>query len=217
MKKLVLIAGGTASGKTTIADLLVRKNLEKNITSTIVSIDNYYKSIDMLNVDDGKNVNWDDPKTINWNLLKKDINFLLNGKTIFKKSYDFNHYKHLGKEIEYKSNDLIILEGLFALYDEDLKEISSSKIYVNCDSDIRLIRRIRRDIKGRSNDSKEMEFFIQRWEKEIKPMHKKYINPTKEFADLTVKNNYDLFSEKNDEMMNNLIGIMVELDKKREI
>ncbi|BDU67625.1 MAG: uridine kinase [Candidatus Tyloplasma litorale] len=209
MKKLILVAGGTASGKTMIAKIISQEYLNRGIKSTLVTMDNYYKSIDQLPENNGLDVNWDDPKTVDWELFISDIKKLMAGKNIVKKTYDFNFYKHIGEKIKYTSNEVIIIEGLFALANKELREISHSKIFIHADDDVRLVRRIRRDSSIRSKQIFELDFFLKRWINDIKPMHNKYIKITNDFADFIIKNNEEFVDKEKERMINLLNSIVV--------
>lgn len=209
MKKLILVAGGTASGKTMIADILKKEYSEEGISCTLMSMDNYYKSIDNLPEEKGMDVNWDSPKVIDWDQFDIDLKKLMSGENVHKKTYDFAAFSHPGEEIEYVSNDVIIVEGLFALLSNVARELATSKIFVHADDDIRLIRRIKRDSEGRYKDGFDLQVFMTKWIKEIKPMHKKYVKPTNEYADFIIKNNEEFVGEEKETMINLLHSIMV--------
>ncbi len=209
MKKLILVAGGTASGKTMIADILKKEYSEEGISCTLMSMDNYYKSIHNLPEEKGMDVNWDSPKVIDWDQFDIDLKKLMSGENVHKKTYDFAAFSHPGEEIEYVSNDVIIVEGLFALLSNVARELATSKIFVHADDDIRLIRRIKRDSEGRYKDGFDLQVFMTKWIKEIKPMHKKYVKPTNEYADFIIKNNEEFVGEEKETMINLLHSIMV--------
>ncbi len=208
-KKIILVAGGTASGKTMIADVLAKEYKKAGISCTLMSMDNYYISLSELPEENGMDVNWDSPKVINWEQFDKDINDLYNGKDIFKKQYSFELFTHVGEDIKYESSEVIIIEGLFALLSVHAREIATSKIFVHADDDIRLIRRIKRDSTGRYKNGFDLDVFMNKWIKEIKPMHKKYVKPTNDYADFIIKNNEEFIGEEKERMLNLLQSIMV--------
>ncbi len=209
MKKIILVAGGTASGKTMIADILKQEYENAGLSCTLVSMDNYYISLDSLPEKNGMDVNWDSPKVLNWDQFNEDVVELYKGNSIYKKSYDFSLFTHVGDSKEYASNDVIIIEGLFALLSEKVRNIATSKIFVHADNDIRLIRRILRDSTGRYKDGFDINVFLNKWIKEIKPMHKKHIEPTNDFADFIIKNNEEYVGDEKERMLNLLHTIMV--------
>lgn len=208
-KKIILVAGGTASGKTMIAQALKKEYDEIGISCTLMSMDNYYKSINELPEEKGMDVNWDTPKALDWEKFDSDILRLYNNEDVYKKPYDFETFTHKGEDILYKSSDVIIIEGLFALLSKQCREIAESRIFVHSDDDVRLIRRINRDSSGRYKEGFDLDVFMKKWIKEIKPMHKKYVKPTSEYADFIIKNNEEFVGEEKERMLNLLQSIMV--------
>ena len=207
--KIILIAGGTASGKTMIADILQKEYTKIGKKATLMGMDNYYISLDKLPEEKGEDVNWDSPNVLDWDKFISDIKELKRGNNIKKKPYNFAKYEHVGKEIEYESSDVIIIEGLFTLYNEEIRKMSNSLIYVKSDSDIRLMRRIKRDGNGRYKDTFNVEDFLVKWKDEIKPMHKKYVLPTSDYADFIIANNKDYIEDEKQNMINLLHSIMI--------
>ncbi len=208
-KKIILVAGGTASGKTMIAKVLVDEYRKQGITCTLMSMDNYYKSLDTLPEEHGMDVNWDSPKVIDWDKFDEDIMSLYNGVDVFKTPYDFETFTHVGEPVKYEASEVIIVEGLFALLSRVAREIATSKIFVHADDDIRLIRRVIRDSNGRYKNGFDLNIFMRKWINEIKPMHKKHVKPTNDFADFIIKNNEELVGIEKERMINLLQSIMV--------
>ncbi|NQX83371.1 MAG: hypothetical protein HRS50_01485 [Mycoplasmataceae bacterium] len=207
-KTIILIGGGTSSGKSMIADILYKQYIKNGLSVTLMAMDNYYISIDKLNTKKGEDVNWDSPNVIDWKKFIKDVKDLKENKNVKKSIYNFSTYSHKG-EVEYKSNDFIIIEGLFALFNKDVREMSSSMIFIEADDDIRLMRRIIRDMNGRYKDVFDTEKFLDKWKSEIKTMHKKYVQPTSSFADFIIRNNTDFIGEEKKRMINLLQSIVV--------
>ncbi len=208
-KKLIIIAGGTSSGKTMFAEIIKKGYEKNNKTATLISMDNYYKSIDLLPEKNGELVNWDSPKVIDWKKFFSDVENLMNGNNIKKQNYNFSTYSYDKEEIEYFSSDYIIIEGLFALFDKKIRKMGAINIFVDVDDDIRLMRRISRDKLGRYKNEFEIEKFLLKWKDEIKPMHKKYVQPTNEYADFIIKNNNEFIGDEKERMINILQSIMV--------
>ncbi len=189
--KIFLIAGGTASGKTTIAKK-VWESVCKYKAVNLIQLDDYYYSFNQLKAiygyENEAQINWDDPKTINFELLKEHLNLLEQGISVTKPKfvYEKNDY---GKEMNHFTNfEFTIIEGIHALYDDEILERADLKIYVHADSDIRLIRRIRRDAEKRFQNF-DASKFLELWEKQIKVMHNRYIEPKKYRADLIISTN----------------------------
>ena len=209
--KLILIAGGTASGKTTIAREVCKNLKNKNIETTLIQMDNYYLSIDDFDNKKISAINWDHPSAINWKKLESDYRALINNKTLKIFTYDFEKSIYdKTKEIVLKPSEYIVIEGVFALYDEFLNQEANTKIFVSADSDTRLIRRIERDKKIRFNNF-DPNSFIKKWKEVIKPMHNKYVQPTSKLADLIVKNSENL--EESNSFKENTISSIVNLIK----
>ncbi len=181
---LILVAGGTASGKTTVVNEIV--NLFKTDDISVLYMDNYYKKRDDLTLEERKKINYDHPDSYDLDLLKKDLGKLLHYESIYTPVYDFaTHNRHSSKQIYIKPTKVIILEGILSLYDVDIRALSDIHIYVESDADIRFIRRLKRDIaqRGRSMDE-----VISQYLNTVKPMYDAYVAPTKRYADIIIPN-----------------------------
>lgn len=181
---LILIAGGTASGKTTV----VRKTIEKLNSDdvTVIPMDNYYNDLSNLPLEERKKVNYDHPSSYDMDLLYSHITNLLEGKEIDMPIYDFViHNRDNTKTIKVKPTKVIMLEGILALYDERIRDLSSIEIFVESDDDLRFIRRLKRDISERGRT---MDNVIYQYLTTVKPMYHKYVKPTKRYADLIIPN-----------------------------
>ncbi len=174
------IAGGTGSGKTTVAHNIKEKIGEDIL---ILDMDSYYKDNSHIPFEERLKINYDHPDAFDISLLKSHIEALLRGETIKKPIYSFIEYTRLKDYEEIKPKRIIILEGIFALFFEDLRKLMDIKIYVDTDADIRLIRRLLRDIKerGRTIDS-----VIKQYNEVVRPMHIQFVEPTKRFADIII-------------------------------
>lgn len=186
MARLILIAGGTCCGKTTIARAIGRR-LE-DIKTVIVSHDNYYKDLSHLPAQERAKVNFDHPDSIDRDYLLYDLKQMLEGKAVNVPDYSFvSHSRNEGK-LCVADADVIILEGIFALYYQELIERSDLKIYVDTDADIRLARRIGRDIieRGRA-----VEGVLEQYLQTVKPSHEAFIEPSKKNADVIIPGDKD--------------------------
>lgn len=182
---LILIAGGTASGKTTVVDKIV--NGFSNDEISVIYMDNYYKRRDDISLEERKKINYDHPNSFDIDLLKDDLQNLSNGLEIKTPVYDFTvHNRHKDKTITVKPTKVIILEGILALYDPEIRDLADIKIFVESEADIRFIRRLKRDIieRGRTMDN-----VIEQYLSTVKPMYDSYIAPSKRYADLIIPNN----------------------------
>lgn len=187
--KLILIAGGTASGKTVIAENVSSSLIASGKTVTYISMDNYYKTYKEIGSKRGT-INWDLPSTLRWEKLITDINEIFNHKEIKIKKYNFETCDYEKEEIILKPSDYIIVEGLFALYNEEILLIANLSFFVACDIIRRFKRRMQRDKSKRYLVFNEKRF-LNRWEENIEPAYKKYIRPTKYDADIIINNNKD--------------------------
>ena len=182
MKKTILIgiAGGSASGKTTIAHKL--KNMfDKRVI--IIREDDYYKDRSDISFEKRKSLNYDHPCAFDHDLLKVQLLDLLNGKTIEKPVYDFTVHNRSDKKELIESSDVIIIEGLFVLEDKDIRDLLDIKIYVDTPSDIRFIRRLIRDIKERKRD---LDSVVSQYQNTVRVMHDEFIEPSKKYAHIII-------------------------------
>ncbi|HPB33889.1 MAG TPA: uridine kinase [Caldisericia bacterium] len=181
MKRFLIgISGGTGSGKTTVA-LNIKEKIGEEIL--ILDMDSYYKDHSNLPFEERLKINYDHPDVFDIPLLKEHIQNLLEGNEIKKPIYSFVEYVRLKEYEIVKPQRIIILEGIFALFYEELRNLMDIKIYVDTDPDIRLIRRILRDTKerGRTLDS-----VIKQYTEVVRPMHIQFVEPTKRFADIII-------------------------------
>ncbi|MDD2447182.1 MAG: uridine kinase [Tissierellia bacterium] len=183
MKKplLIGIAGGTGSGKTTVT-----KEIIKSISSddvVVIEQDSYYKDQSTLSFEERVNTNYDHPDAFDNELMIKQLKDLLDGKTINKPIYDFENHNRKVETETVEPKNIIILEGILILFDEKVRNLLDIKIYVDTDSDVRIIRRILRDIKerGRTLDS-----IIVQYMGTVRPAHLQFIEPTKRYSDIII-------------------------------
>ena len=181
MTKFILIAisGGSASGKTTVAKKLAA--LMGN-EAAVLEMDSYYKDLSHLSQKEREAVNFDHPKAMDLALFKKHLKALKSGKTIEKPVYDFHAHKLEERVVRFAAKPVIIAEGLFILMDE-FKEEFSYRVFIDTPEEVRLKRRIERDVKerGRDRDSAFKQYHLT-----VKPMFEEYIAPTKKNADVVV-------------------------------
>ncbi|MCB5268709.1 MAG: uridine kinase, partial [Candidatus Cloacimonadaceae bacterium] len=179
--RLILIAGGTCSGKTTIAKAIGRR-LE-DLKTVIISHDNYYKDLSHLAHADRAKVNFDHPDAIDKDYLLRDLLQMLEGHAVNVPDYDFVTHSRGEGTLCVAEADVIILEGIFALYYPELLQLSDLKIYVDTDADIRLARRIGRDIIDRG---RAVESVLAQYLETVKPSHAAFIEPSKKNADVII-------------------------------
>ncbi len=184
MKKSVIIgiAGGSCSGKTSIAKRLYKTFLETN-SVVIIRQDDYYKDQSNLTIQEREKTNYDHPLAFDTDLLISDLEKLINGETINKPVYDFVNHTRSSVSEEIAPCDVIILEGLFALENEEIRSKMDIKLYVKTAADLRFIRRLKRDVVERGRT---MESIIEQYITTVRVMHDLFIHPTQRYADVII-------------------------------
>ena len=189
---LIGIAGGTASGKTSIADIL-KEDFSSTNSVIIIKEDDYYKDQSDITYEERCKTNYDHPLAFDFDLMMVQLKELLACKTIKKPTYDYTVHNRSNIIETVEPSDVIIFEGLFALYNPEIRKLEDIKVFVDTDADIRFIRRLKRDIVERQRT---MENVMQQYLTTVKPMHDQFIEPTKKYADVIIP-----------EGMTNLVGI----------
>ena len=174
------IAGGTGAGKTTVARLIT-ENVGESVTR--IPIDNYYEDLSHLDLSEREDVNYDHPAAFEWELLQEQLSTLLEGRPIEMPVYDFEIHNRKDEPTTVEPTDVIIVEGILALYDEAVNEMFDLRLYVETDADVRILRRIERDVIERGRD---LEGVIDQYLATVKPMHEQFVAPTKKEADLII-------------------------------
>ncbi len=174
------IAGGTGAGKTTVARL-VTENVGDSVTR--IPVDNYYEDLSHLAFDERREVNYDHPSAFEWELLREQLRDLLEGRTVEMPQYDFSEHNRMDERVIVEPTDVIVLEGIFALFDEEINEMLDLRLYVETDADVRILRRIQRDVIERG---RELQGVIDQYLSTVKPMHEQFIEPSKKHADLVI-------------------------------
>lgn len=178
---LIGITGGTGSGKSTVAQAIFNSLPQKNIL--IIEQDSYYKNQSHLTFEERTKTNYDHPLAFDNDLLIKHLKKLMKGETIQKPIYDFERHTRKDETIKVESRDIIILEGIMILEDKRLRNLLDIKIFVDTDSDVRIIRRILRDIRDRGRT---LESVIDQYLTTVRPAHMQFIEPTKRYSDLII-------------------------------
>ena len=183
MKKPILIgiSGGTGSGKSTVARAIYNAFREKDIT--IVMQDSYYKDQSDLSMEERNRTNYDHPHAFDTELLIEHLKMLQEGKSVEKPVYDFKVHNRSQRTETLNSAPIIIVEGILIFYDEALRNMFDIKIFVDTDADIRILRRLKRDIRDRGRS---VESVIEQYLSVVRPMHLQFIEPTKSYADLII-------------------------------
>lgn len=183
---IIGIYGGTGSGKTTIVNMIASHFSSNDIE--IISQDSYYKDNSDISYEDRCKLNFDHPDAIDFNLLYKHLKKLRKGETVEQPIYDFKIHNRLKKTIQIKPKKILILEGILIMCHAEIRSIFDLKIFINANSKTRMERRIKRDIveRGRSRDE-----VLKRYIETLKPMHEKFIEPTKIYANYIIENQFN--------------------------
>ncbi len=181
-KNLIIgIAGGSGSGKTSVAKALV-KDMHLNGT-IIIEQDWYYKDLAHLPQEERMKWNFDHPNSVEFDLLIKDLRAIVSGKTIEVPQYNYVTHSRTKETLTISPQKVIIVEGIMVLYEPSLRELLDIKLFVDTDPDIRFIRRLKRDIykRGRAIDN-----VIDQYMQTVRPMHETFVEPSKRFADVII-------------------------------
>jgi len=176
---VVGIAGGTGAGKTTIA-----REITAGVDSvTLVPLDNYYADRSELPMAEREEINYDHPDAFDWPLLREQLVALCEGRTVEMPEYDFAVHNRTDETTTVEPGDVVLVEGILTLHDEVVRDLLDVKLYVETDADVRIIRRIRRDVIERGRD---LDGVVSQYLETVKPMHEQFVEPTKKDADLIV-------------------------------
>lgn len=178
---IIGIAGGTGSGKTTVVRKIVNSLAPGEVV--LLSQDSYYKDSSHVPAELRQQINFDHPDAFDWPLLLQHIQMLKEGKSIEQPVYHYQTSSRLAETIHVEPRPVIIIEGILALCDPDLRNMMDLKIFVDADPDERLIRVIQRDVVERGRTA---EAVMERYTRVLKPMHQQFIEPTKRYADLII-------------------------------
>ncbi len=178
---IIGIAGGTGSGKTTVVKKIV-ETLPPHYVS-VVPLDSYYNDTSHMTEEERHAINFDHPDAFDWKLLIKQVNQLRKGEAIEQPTYSYILCNRLSETVHVEPKPVIIIEGIMTLLNKKLRDMMDLKIFVDADSDERLIRNIQRDIVERGRDVKAV---VDRYLDVLKPMHEQFIEPTKRYADIII-------------------------------
>jgi len=176
---IIGVAGGSGSGKSTVTRKVVEAIGAEH--AAVIIQDNYYRDQRELSQSERRRTNYDHPHAFDWALLTEHLDTLRNGMPIAMPVYDFTADTRSSETVPVSSAAVIVVEGIFALYDAALRDMMSLKIFVDTDADVRFIRRLTRDIeqRGRTLDS-----VVSQYQATVRPMHNQFVEPTKRYADV---------------------------------
>lgn len=190
MIKIIGVAGGSGSGKTTFAQKLI-KLVEQPIT--LFHMDSYYLPEQPKKhfTKSGK-PNFDHPEAFDWELLRTHLTQLKSGEDVQSPIYDFKTSSRTGETETTRATGVVIFEGIFSLFDSEIRNLLNIKCFLHVDSDIRFTRRLNRDVQERGRS---LESIIDQYYETVRPMHQKFLEPQKQFADFVVGEETDVAAE----------------------
>ena len=174
------IAGGTGSGKTTLMKNIIDSYADQ---VTVLSHDNYYRRRDELTYEQRCLINYDEPDALETDLMAVHLDELRHGRAIDCPVYDFTQHNRSNDTVRIVPKSVIIVEGILIFENQPLRDLMDIKIFVDTDADVRLCRRIKRDVNKRGRT---LESVLMQYQTTVKPMHEKYVEPSKKFADIVV-------------------------------
>ena len=174
------IAGGTGSGKTTLMKNIVDKFGD---VVTVLSHDNYYHRHDLMPYEERCKLNYDEPAALETDLMAQHLLALRQGQAIDCPVYDFAQHNRSNETVRIEPRQVIIVEGILIFENEPLRNLMDIRIFVDTDADVRLCRRIKRDVNKRGRS---LESVLEQYQTTVKPMHEKYVEPSKQFAHIVV-------------------------------
>lgn len=181
-KPLVVgIAGGTGSGKTTVSKKIMAAVGWGKVA--LLDQDSYYRDLGHLELEDRRKTNFDHPDAVEFELVRAHVRALLGGEAVCKPVYSFKTSTRTEEVVDLPPAEVIIVEGILALWDEELRSLMDIKIFVETEDDIRIIRRLTRDVKERGRS---LEHVVDQYLATVRPMHLTFVEPTKRYANLII-------------------------------
>ena len=204
--KVILIGGGSASGKTYVLKKVLEKIPEEKVAH--ISLDDYYKDFRELPFEERAKINFDHPKAFDWKLMNAQLKALKNGETIEKPIYDFTTHSRSEKTEIVEPKELILIEGIMALVNRELRSIGDLSVFISASRERRLVRRIERDQRERGRT---YESIIEQYFTTVLPMFEEIIAPSQYYADLIINN--DGYSTKSIDVLISVINTMLLKDE----
>ena len=174
------IAGGTGSGKTTLTEKL-KERFAENVS--VLYHDNYYKRHEGMTYEERSKLNYDHPDAFDTDLIVRDLKALREGRTIQCPVYDYSIHNRSDQTLEVRPTRVIIVEGILIFADPALRELMDIKIFVDTDADVRILRRLLRDVKERART---LDSVVTQYLTTVKPMHEAFVEPSKKYADIII-------------------------------
>ena len=200
---IIGISGGSGSGKSSISRNIL--NHYGNEKCAIIEVDSYYKDLKQLPMEEREKNNFDHPDSIDFELMVKDFNNFILGKSISIPIYDYKTHTRTNNTKDIDSQTILVIEGIFALFNKNLRSLMSLKVFVDTEDKIRLARRIKRDMKYRKRT---YDSIIKQYDSNVRPMYENYVKPLKSICDLVITGGV-----KNTVAMHQLISKITDMDK----
>jgi len=182
MKPLIIgIAGGSGSGKSTVARNVAQALRTESVA--FIDMDAYYLNFVALPIEERRKINWDHPDAFDWPLLIEQLERLAAGEAVEKPVYDFVTHTRSHQAVTIPPADVVVIDGILLFSDARVRDLCDVKVFVDADADIRLIRRIRRDITKRGRPLEEV---LEQYLTTVQPMHLQFVEPSKRYADVIV-------------------------------
>ena len=183
INRLILVGGGSSSGKSYVTAAVIKRIGEENITR--VTMDDYYKDQSDMPLQDRYAVNYDHPKAFDWPLMRKQIQALKDGKTIEKPIYDFVQLTRSDKTETIVPKKVIVVEGIMALVDGQMRELGDLSVFISAPAERRFLRRLIRDRRERG---RKFENIVNQYFTTVQPMYEEIVKPSSNYADLIINN-----------------------------
>ena len=181
-KPLIIgIAGGSGSGKSTVARKVA--GALPSLSVAFIDMDAYYRNFTHITLDERRRVNWDHPDAFDFDLLTRHLSELAERRAIDKPVYDFVTHLRSEETVRVEPTDVIVIDGILLFVDERVRDLCDVKVFVDAEADIRLIRRLRRDMRTRGRPLNEI---IEQYLSTVQPMHLQFVEPSKRYADIIV-------------------------------
>ena len=177
---VVGIAGGSGSGKTTLSNNLVGRFGDQ---VSIVHHDNYYRAHDDLTYEERTKLNYDCPEAFETEMMVEHLQLLRQGRSVHCPVYDFTVHNRSGETVVIEPRPVILVEGILIFAEKDLRDLMDIRVFVDTDADVRLARRVLRDVEERGRTVRSI---VDQWQNTVKPMHEMYVEPSKKNADIIV-------------------------------
>jgi len=178
---IVGVAGGSGSGKSTVARNLAQALHAESVA--FIDMDAYYRNFEHLALAERRKINWDHPESFDWDLLVSQLTRLASGEAIEKPVYDFVTHTRSNQMVIIPAARVVVIDGILLFSDARVRDLCDVKVFVDADADIRLIRRIRRDMNKRGRPLEEI---LDQYVTTVQPMHLQFVEPTKRYADVIV-------------------------------